>query len=95
MTHRRLLTASLTLNLLVALALLLVACGTDEARAGNDETTTRDRQIVTSDDPGELTDDEFDHITIDGMDCIIWKDKRYDGDSAFAYSGLTCDWRDK
>lgn len=72
-------------------SLVLLACGDDTASSGDFDQPNVD--IRTSDDPGELTDDEFDRITIDGMPCIVWKDERNSGaNSAIAYSGLTCDW---
>lgn len=78
-------------KLYLALGILIGAC------AGG-TTTLADgslREIHTSTDPGELTDDEFDRVTIDGKPCIIWKDKRGANQNAYAYSGLTCDWRDR
>lgn len=37
-------------------------------------------------------DDHVTRIVIDGMDCLVWKDKISSGNSSYAYSGLTCDW---
>jgi hypothetical protein len=79
---KRLLTAALV-------AVALAGCGEDDGS----EPQTRD--ITTEESPGALDESDFDRITIDGMPCIVWKDKRDSYESQYAYSGLTCDWRDR
>jgi hypothetical protein len=38
---------------------------------------------------------QFRCITIDGMPCVIWAEPHGSADARYAYSGLTCDWRDR
>lgn len=75
--------------MLLTFGIILGACGTSTATTLADGTP---RTIHTTTDPGELTDDEFDTIIIDGKPCIVWKDRRGSDDDQYAYSGLTCDW---
>lgn len=66
-----------------AIALLLAACGDDEIDGGTK--ASADGSI-----PGNVY-----RVTIDGMPCVLWMDKRGAGDSSWAYSGIDCDWREQ
>lgn len=52
-----------------------------------------DPTVFLADDPGgSFKDAKFIRVRIDGMPCIVYKDKVGDGHGKYAYSGLTCDW---
>lgn len=77
---------AVTAFLVLAPSLVLAACGEGE---------TIKAPSVSNDGglPGEVY-----RVTIDGMPCLAWR-YVYDGSddprSAYAYSGLTCDWSDR
>lgn len=63
--------------------LLLAACGEDEIEGGT-------KANKSSGVPGN-----FYEVTINDMPCIVWMDKRGEGNTNWAYSGLDCDWRER
>lgn len=83
--------------ILIGILVGAVACGTDDTASSAQEQDAINTYIVTSNDPGELSDEEFDAVVInfEGRDlpCIIWKDRRESAEYSYAYSGLTCDFR--
>ncbi len=80
--------------LIVATLSLLAACGNDDnGDAGpNPDGVENPTVFVANDDGGTFNNAKFIRVTIDGMPCIIYKDKVGDGHGKYAYSGLTCDW---
>lgn len=82
---RRLLTA------VIAASLVLAACSEEDPVESEDEPGPT---VFTADDNGGTFENaSFIRVDIDGMDCIIYKDPVNQGyQSAYAYSGLTCDW---
>lgn len=40
----------------------------------------------------EPLDGTITRITIDGMPCLVWENKRGSGNTQYGFSGLTCDW---
>lgn len=79
-------------KILLALVLTCVACGSPTAESYRDTSTEPDEPKPVYAKVKPLLDDFVERITIDGMDCLVWKDKAGEGDHTYAYSGLTCDW---
>lgn len=70
---------------LAAMALLaLVACGDDDTIDGGTPASK------SEDVPGN-----FYEVEINGMPCVVWMEKRGEGQSSWSYSGLDCDWRER
>lgn len=76
-------------------ALLLIlgvaACG-DDAQDTNDNGTEDRVDWIANGDAGSMEHANFIRITVDGMPCILYKDRTGHGTADVAYSGLTCDW---
>lgn len=72
---------------LLAVAMSVTACAEDAAPVNKG--TESEPAPNTVDTP---LNDIVERITIDGMPCLIWKDKAGSGNTTYAYSGLTCDW---
>lgn len=78
-------------KILIALAVLCAACGSPSTvEFVNISTTSRKPGTPVKTTPH--LDDKVYRVVIDGMDCLVWKDKINSGNSSYAYSGLTCDW---
>lgn len=50
--------------------------------------------VLTFDDPAELGGSLY-RIDVDGMPCIIWKQRKGSDSKAVGYGGITCDWSDR
>ena len=79
----------------LVVALSAASCGDDDAIVSDEKARplTSTTVLVPTDPP---LNDQVERVTIDGMPCLVWKDKVNGGqNSAYAYSGLTCDWSKK
>lgn len=78
-------------KILLALAVLCSACGSP-SMVKFENISTAPRKPGTQAKTTPHLDDKVYWVVIDGMDCLVWKDKISSGDSSYAYSGITCDW---
>lgn len=65
------------------LVLALAACGEDEIKGK--EAVPTDAGV-----PGNVYE-----VEVNGMPCVIWLDKRGEGNASWSYSGIDCDWRER